>query len=390
MNRREFSIRLAGGFAAAPFLPASRLVAAETPDVMWAYIGTYTRQKSKGIYALQFNMKTGEVVSRRLAAETESPSFLAIHQNNRFLYAVNEVGSFKGASGGGVSAFSIDRQMGRLTALNDQWSGGGGPCHLVVDKTGKHVLVANYGGGSVSVLPIRSDGSLGKATAFVQHEGSSVNPRRQQGPHAHSINLDPDNRFAAVADLGMDKVMIYKFDAVAGSLTPAKPAFVKARPGGGPRHFAFHPNGRFAYTNLGLFSSVTAFARGRGDGSLKEIQTISTLPEDHKGGNSTAEVQVHPSGRFLYCSNRGHNSIAVFSIDENSGSLNTIQRVSSGGEVPRNFGIDPTGRFLLAANQKTDNVAVFRIDGKTGRLQATGQSIETPTPVCVKFLGAGE
>lgn len=386
MNRREFSVRLACGAAAVPFVSASRLRAADSFEFMRVYVGAYTQGKSKGIYALRLNMKTGELLSEGLAAETVSPSFLAIHSDGRFLYAANEVGNFKGSQNGGVSAFSIDRRTGGLTALNDQLSGGGGPCHLVVDKTGKHLLVANYGGGSVSVLPIQEDGRLGKSTAFVQHEGSSVNPKRQQGPHAHSINLDPENRFAVVADLGMDKVMIYKFDEDKGTLAPAERPFVKARSGGGPRHFAFHPDGLFAYTNLELFSSVTAFSRNKGDGSMEEIQTISTLPAGYEGGNSTAEVQVHPSGRFLYCSNRGHNSIAVFSIDEKSGELALIENISSSGEVPRNFGIDPTGRFLLAACQKTDNIAVFRVDEKTGRLRATGRSVEVPTPVCVKFL----
>ena len=385
MNRRTFTKYLAGGAAVAPLVSTGRLCAANSSSAMWVYVGTYTRQKSKGIYAFRLDMESGELTSKGLVAETVSPSFLAIDSDSRFLYAANEVGNFKGSRSGGVTAYSINRRTGGLTALNSELSGGPGPCHLVVDKTGRHVLVANYGGGSASVLRVQSDGSLGRSTAFVQHEGSSVNPKRQQGPHAHSINLDPENRIAAVADLGMDKAMIYKFDAGEGSLTAAEPAFARVKPGGGPRHFAFHPNGRFAYSNLELFSSVTAFSRGKRGQSLKEIQTVSTLPKDHKGGNSTAEVQVHPGGRFLYCSNRGHNSIAVFSIDGNSGRLTAVERVPSGGGVPRNFGIDPSGRFLVAANQKTDNLAVFRIDEKTGRLRATGQSVEAPTPVCVKF-----
>ena len=384
MNRRTFSKQLAGGAAAV--LASNSILTAAPAGKMWVYVGTYTRGDSKGIYAFQLDMETGELTGKGLAAETVSPSFLAIHPNGGFLYAANEVGSFKDGNSGGVSAFAINRQTGKLTLLNDRLSGGGGPCHLVVDKTGGNVLVANYGGGSVSVLPVGGDGKLGEATAFVQHEGSSVNPRRQKEPHAHSINVSNDNRHAVVADLGMDKVMIYRLDADKGTLKPGRRPFIRTKAGGGPRHFAFHPNGRFAYTNLELFSSVTAFKYDAKNGAMDQIQDVSTLPADHEGGNSTAEVQIHPGGKFLYCSNRGHNSIAVFSIGLRSGTLKRLENVSTGGEVPRNFGIDPTGRFLLAANQKTNNVVVFRINPKTGRLKRAGHSAQAPTPVCVKFL----
>jgi len=385
MNRRIFTQQLSlGAFVAGGAL--KDLSAAEAPDSMWVYVGTYTRGASKGIYAFRLNLKTGELTPKGLAAETVSPSFLAIHSNGKFLYAANEVGDFKGSKSGGVSAFSIDRKSGRLTLLNDQLSGGGGPCHLVVDKTGRNVLVANYGGGSVSVLPIGRDGRLGEATAFVQHEGSSVNPRRQKGPHAHSINVSNDNRYAVVADLGMDKVMIYRFDAKKGTLKAAGEPFAKTKPGGGPRHFAFHPNGKLAFTNLEMTSEVTPFAYAAGNGGLVAGEIVSTLPDGPVPGNSTAEVQVHPNGKLVYCSNRGHNSIAVFRINQKTGALKRIQNESTGGEIPRNFGIDPTGRFLLAANQKTGNVVVFRIDQKTGKLKPTGHSAEAPTPVCVKFL----
>jgi len=350
------------------------------------YIGTYTGKKSKGIYAYRFQAATGKLTSLDLVADTPNPSFLAVHPNRRFLYAVSEIASYEGQKTGAVSAFSIDPETGKLTFLNKISSRGSGPCYLVVDKTGKNVLVANYGGGSVAVLPVKEEGSLGEASAFVQHTGSSVNPKRQQGPHAHSINVSPDNRFAVVADLGLDQVLVYRFDPAKGSLAANDPPFAKVNPGAGPRHFAFHPSGRFAYVINELQSTVTAFAYNAPGGVLKELQTISTLPKDFAGNNSTAEVQAHPSGKFLYGSNRGHDSITVFAIDARKGTLTPLEQVSTQGKTPRNFGIDPTGSYLIAANQGSDNIVVFRIDPKTGRLSPTGQTLEVGSPVCVKFV----
>lgn len=352
------------------------------------YFGTYTGAKSKGIYVSKLDAATGQLTGPELAAETISPSFLAIHPSRRFVYAVNEVGEFNGKPGGAVSAFSLDSATGRLTLLNQQASGGGGPCHIIVDKAGKHALVANYGGGSVTVLPVNEDGRLGEATSFIQHTGSSVNPNRQKEPHAHSINLDIANRFAFAADLGLDKVLIYRFDSGKGGLTPNDPAFAKVAPGAGPRHFAFHPKGGFAYVINELHCTVTAFSYDPGRGELKELQTISTLPQGQsvQSNFSTAEVQVHPSGKFLYGSNRGHDSLAVFTIDEQSGRLTHVENQSTRGKTPRNFGIDPTGRCLLAANQSSDRVTVFRIDGQSGRLAADGGGVDVGTPVCVKFV----
>ncbi len=388
MNRRTFVRNLTATTVTttAALVSSNRLLAADAPGAMWVYIGCYTGPKSKGIHAFRLDMKTGELVAKGLVAETVSPSFLALHPNGRLLYAANEVGNFAGTKGGGVSAFSVDPATGGLKFLNSQPTGGGGTCHLVVDKTGRNVLAANYGGGSVVVFPVDGQGRLKERATFIQHEGSSVDPRRQKGPHAHSINVSPDNHVAVVADLGLDKVMIYRFDSRKGKLTTNARAFATTKPGGGPRHFAFHPNGRFAYTNLEMASSVTAFAYDAKEGALEEVQTVSTLPAGFDGNNSTAETQVHPSGEFLYCSNRGHNSIAVFAINAKSGRLTHVGNTSTGGEIPRNFGIDPTGKFLIAANQKTDNLVVFRIDPKTGELKPTGHSAETPTPVCVKFL----
>ncbi|MBM3840376.1 MAG: lactonase family protein [Verrucomicrobia bacterium] len=353
---------------------------------MRVYFGTYTDAKSKGIYVSRLDLKTGQLAPVELAVETKSPSFLAVHPSRRFLYAVGEVADFGGKRAGSVSAFSIDRQTGKLTVLNQQSSGGDGPCHLVVDKAGKNVLVANYGGGSIAALPVGGDGKLAEASAFIQHTGSSVNPSRQKEPHAHSINLDAANRFAAAADLGLDKVLIYKFDPAKGTLVPNDPPSASVKPGSGPRHFAFHPAGRYAYVINEILCNVTAFAYDAGRGTLTEIQTISTLPGEVQRGYSTAEVQVHPSGKFLYGSNRGHDTIAVFSIDENTGKLTAVENESTQGKTPRNFGIDPTGQYLLAANQNSDTVVVFRIDPKTGALNPTGQTLPVPAPVCVKFL----
>jgi 6-phosphogluconolactonase len=352
------------------------------------YIGTYTRGNSKGIYAYRMDSATGKLTSLDLAAESTSPSFLAIHPNQRFLYAANEIENFEGQKGGAVSAYSIDPASGKLTLLNRVSSRGGGPCHLVVDKTGKDVLVANYGGGSVAVLPLAEDGRLREASAFIQHSGSSVNPARQKGPHAHSINVSPDNRFAVAADLGLDELLVYRFDPAKGALTANDPPFTKVNPGAGPRHFAFHPGGRFAYVINEMQSTVTALAYDAAHGILKDSQTISTLPKDFQGENSTAEVQVEPKGLFLYGSNRGHDSIAIFAINAKDGKLSPVGQVSTQGKTPRNFGIDPTGSYLLAANQDSHSIVVFRIDPKSGRLTPTGQVLDVGSPVCVKFVAA--
>lgn len=352
------------------------------------YFGTYTGEKSQGIYVSRLNLESGALTPPSLAGATSSPSFLAVHPNRNFLYAVNEVGKFDGKESGSVSAFAIDRKTGTLTALNQQASVGSGPAHLVVDTAGRNVLVANYGGGSVAVLPIESDGRLKPASAFIQHSGSSVNPQRQNRPHAHSINVDPGNRFAYAADLGLDKVLIYRFDAGKGSLAANDPPFAAVKPGAGPRHFAFHPKGRFAYVINEMSLTVTAFSSDPARGTLTEVQTVSTLPpgETVQTGYSTAEVQVHPSGKFLYGSNRGHNSIVVFAIDEKSGRLTYLENRPTEGNTPRGFGIDPTGAYLLAANQRSDSVVVFRIDQKTGRLTPAGHSVAVGAPVCVKFV----
>lgn len=351
----------------------------------WVYFGTYTRGDSKGIYLGKFDPQSGKLEDIELAGETANPSFLALHPTKPLLYAVGELGSFAGKKVGAVSAFSIDPATGRLSLLNQQSSGGAGPCYVAVDRSGGNVLVANYSGGSVACLPIQADGKLAEAASFHQHEGSSVDPRRQQGPHAHSINLDPTNRFAIAADLGLDKLLIYRFDAERGTLEPNDPPFAAIAPGAGPRHFDFHPNGRYAYVVNEMGSTVTALRYDAERGALETMQPVPTLPRGFDGPNTTAHILVHPSGKFVYASNRGHDSIAVFAVEESTGKLRPAGHASTHGKVPRNFGIDPTGRYLLAANQDTDNVVVFRIDPATGQLEATGQEVRVPVPVCVKF-----
>ncbi len=351
------------------------------------YIGTYTGQQSesKGIYAFRMDVATGNLTPLGLAGETISPAFLAVHPNRRFLYAVNEVGEIDGKKGGAVNAFALDSNTGKLTLLNQEPSKGINPCHLTADKVGKTVLVANYG-GTAATFPIQPDGRLSEASSVVEHKGSSTNPTRQEGPHPHGIYLDPANKFAVVPDLGQDKILVYRFDAARGTLVANDPPSASLRPGAGPRHFAFHPQARYAYVINELKSTITAFSYDSSKGILTEIQTLSTLPADFKGENTTAEIAVHPSGKFLYGSNRGHDSIAVFHIDSKKGTLTSVQYQSTLGKTPRNFGIDPTGKFLLAANQDSNTLVVFKIDPKTGHLSSTGAPINVPKPACVVFV----
>jgi 6-phosphogluconolactonase len=350
------------------------------------YVGTYTEKASKGIYACRFDPQADHLTAPGLAAGTSNPSFLAIDPTHRFLYAVNEVEQFEGRSSGGVSAFAIAPGTGRLTFLNEVPSGGSGPCHVTVDKTGKYVVVANYGGGSLAVFPISSDGRLGKATAFVQHKGASVNPQRQEGPHVHSVYMSPDNRYAISADLGLDEVFIYRFDAAKGTLTPNIPPSASVSSGAGPRHFAFHPNGKFGYVIDEMQSTITEFSYVAANGSLDLLQPVSTLPPDFKGDSTGAEIEVHPSGKFLYASNRGLDSIAVFSVNSRKGTLSLLAQVPTLGKTPRSFSIDPTGSYLFVANQDSDNIVQFRINLNTGLLTPTGQVLQVPSPVCVTFM----
>ena len=362
-------------------------VQAADPASLRLYIGTYTGPKSKGVYTSTLDLATGKLSTAELAVELKNPSFLAVHpQDPTLLYAVSEVDDAQGKPSGGVAALKRDPATNRLTVLNAELSGGAGPCHLNVDATGRHVLVANYGGGSVAALPIVAGGKLGPATSVIAHQGNSVNPQRQKEPHAHSINLDPANRFAFAADLGLDQVLVYAFDPQAGTLARHEPPFAKVTPGAGPRHFAFRPDGKFAYVINELGNTITVFEYAADKGVLKVVQDISTLPAGHTDPSYTAEVVVHPSGKFVYGSNRGHDSIAMFTVDPATGLLTAQGQEPTRGKAPRNFVVDPTGRWLLAENQGSDTIYVFAIDQATGRLKETGSPLSVPTPVCVRFV----
>ena len=384
-SRRQF-LSLAGLTAAGLSLRSPLRTSSLSKRELFVYVGTYTTGRSEGIYVCRLDLSSGELRRIDVARGVVNPSFLAVDPKGRFLYAVNEVNEFKGKASGAVSAFSIHERTGALKFINQQPSAGGGPCHLTIDGTGKFVLVANYDGGSVAVLPIR-DGALGPPVDVVQHRGSSINPDRQTQPHAHCVLPDQNNRRVFVSDLGLDKIMIYAFDSRTGKLTPNQQPWAQTKPGAGPRHFAFHSNGRWAYNINELDSTMSVFTYDGARGTLKELQTVVTLPAGFSGKNSCAEVQVAPSGRFLYGSNRGHDSIVAFSIDQTTGKLSLVEHTSTQGKTPRNFAIDPGGRFFLVANQSSDNVVSFAIDPASGRLSPTGHVVEIPTPVCVSFFG---
>jgi 6-phosphogluconolactonase len=367
-------------------VPSAR--AAKARDYL-VYIGTYTKKTaSKGIYVYRFNSVTGKLTSLGVAGETTDPSFVAVDPTGRFLYSVNEMDEFNNQKGGAVSAFAINRATGKLKFLNEVSSHGTAPCYVAVDKTGRYVMIANYGSGSVVVFRVRKDGGLGTMADFVQHKGSSVNPARQKGPHAHMVNTSTDNRFALSCDLGLDKVLISRFDAKTGKLTPDDPSYARVNPGSGPRHFVFSPNSRFVYVISEIGSTVTVFSYNGSNGAMRKLQTISTIPKDFKKESDCAEIAVLPSGKFLYGSNRGHDSIAVFAINQSNGTLTPVEYVPAQGKEPRSFAIDPTGSYLFAANQDTNNLVIFRINPETGRLTPTGQTLDIPAPVCVLFVPA--
>ena len=366
--------------------PAALTQGAATETRMLVYIGTYTGAKSKGIYVSRLDTASGRLSPPELAAETKSPSFLAVHPNGSVLYSVGEMSEIGVNHAGTVNAFGIDQKTGRLTLISQQTSGGAGPCHLALDRTGKCVLVANYGSGSIAALPIQADGKLSAPSAVIQHAGSSANPQRQAGPHAHFIAADPANQFALACDLGLDKVLVYRLDPAKGSLVTNDPPFVSLKPGSGPRHLAFDPAGRFVYVINEIASTITAFAYDARRGALQELQTISTLSGKFHGDNSCAEVQIHPSGKFVYGSNRGHDSIAVFAVEPETGKLTCLEHQSTRGKTPRHFDIDPSGKWLLAENQAPGSIVIFRIDSKTGRLHPTGQIVDVGAPVCVQFV----
>ena len=348
------------------------------------YIGTYSKGDEDGIHVYRLDMATGALAHQSSIGGIDNPSFLDIAPNRRFLYAIGETSEVGDRPGGAVAAFAIDQQSGALTHINTESTVGAGPCHISIDREGQYALVANYGGGSVAILPIREDGSLGAATDFVQHEGSSVNPSRQEGPHAHSIMVSPNNKHALAPDLGIDKVLVYAIDHDKGTLSAQTPAAIA--PGSGPRHLAFHPDGQRAYVINELSNTITAFDYDADAGTLTTIQTISTLPAGYTEVSHTADVHVHPNGRFLYGSNRGHDSIAVYAIDPDSGQLALVEIAPTGGANPRNFGLDPTGTYLVVGNHSTNDIFTFRVDPDTGKLTPTGHKVEVDTPVCHKFI----
>lgn len=379
---------------------AIRSGAAETaprsPDQCLVYVGTYTNweelgpnrrnppgEASKGIYAFRFDRGSGELTSLGLAAETRNPTYVTFSPSGRNLYAVNELYQFQGQPAGAVSAFAIDATSGQLTLLNQVTARGTGTCHAVVDATGRNLLAANFGSGSVVVFPLDPDGALQPASAFEQDNGTGPHPR-QAGPHAHAFNLTPDNRFALASEFGSDRLLIYRFDAAGGKLTPASPPELKLAPGSAPRHLAFHRDGKTAYSVNEIDNTITVIAYDAAAGTFRILETVPTLPADFTGRNTAAEVVVHPTGRFLYASNRGHHTLAVFAIAAD-GRLRSLAHVPSGGRTARGFSIDPSGRWLIAANQDTHNIAVFRIDLTTGVPAATGESHEVRSPVGVKF-----
>lgn len=354
------------------------------------YIGTYTDDKrSKGIYLMRLSRRTGAMTIVGVAAETTNPSFVALSPDGSTLFAVNEVGDVDGHPAGAVAAFARDATSQGLRALGGASTSGAAPCYVSTDRTGRFLFAANYGSGSVVMFPIHPDGTIGAQAALVQHHGHGPDAERQEGPHAHCVIPDPSNRFVLVADLGIDRIMVYRFDAQSGTLNTSTAAQGMLAPGSGPRHLAFHPGGRVLYVTNELSSTVTAFRYDPDTGSLSELQTVPAVSGATTVRNAPADIHLHPSGRFLYMSNRGHNSIAVFAIDPTTAKLAPVQLASTEGDWPRNFAIDPSGDFLLVANQRSDSIHSFRIDATTGRLTSTGHGVTLPSPVCVRFTEQG-
>jgi 6-phosphogluconolactonase len=352
------------------------------------YVGTYTGPESKGIYLFRLRPEGPApfLEPLGLAVEFPQPSFLTLDPGRRLLFAVNESGSWNGRPTGSVASFAIDPASGRLRKVSEVSSGGTAPCHLVLDRTGRNLLVANYSAGNVALIRVGTDGRLSEPSSIRQHAGSSINRQRQEAPHAHAVNLDPAERFLFVCDLGIDRVMIYRFDAERGTITPHEPASAPLKPGAGPRHMVFRPDGRFAYVVNELDSTVTVFAYDAARGRLTEIQSISTLPSGFTGRSTTAEIQIHPNGRFLFASNRGHDSLASFRIDQEKGTLTSAGHHPTGGRTPRHFGFDPSGTLVAMGNQDSGTIVLARLDPNTGALTSSTRVASAPSPVCHVFL----
>jgi len=378
LSRREFLIASAAGLVA--------LESESESDDQLLYVGTYTTSdRREGVYLVRMNRRSGKLRQVGAVDVGENPSFLSIHPNGRVLYAVNEVEKYNGKASGVVSAFAIARDTGALTRQNEQPSEGAAPCFVSVDRSGRVVLVANYNGGSIALLPIKADGSLAPAASVVHHTGTGPNTERQGAPHAHSIIVDHSNRFVLSADLGADRVFVYRLDLDGKSLRHVEGGDAIMRAGAGPRHLAFHTTLPLVFVTNELDSTVATLRFDAESGKLSPLDARSTLPAGWTGTNYPADIHVAPSGRTLYVSNRGHNSIAVFSVAEKTGAIALEQVVSTGGAWPRNFSLDPPGRWLLVANQKSDSVVVFARDQESGRLTPTRQRIALPSPVCLRF-----
>lgn len=387
-SRRIFVKTAVLGLAGIPTLlqACAAAKANKMPGAYFVYVGTYAKPDQDSIFGYRLNPATGELTRALAVKGGENPSFLTLDAKRKNLYTVNESSEFNGAKSGAVSAFAVNARTGNLTLLNQQSSEGSSPCYISLDKTEKVALVANYGGGNVVALPIQANGQVSKAVGHEQHQGSSVNKSRQQNPHAHCIVSDPASNFVFAVDLGLDQVLGYRLDAKTAQLTrAAQPAF-QTKPGAGPRHLTFHPNGRYAFLICELNSTMIALAYNASHGTFTEIQTISTLPADFTGESFCADVHVSADGKFLYGSNRGHNSIVVYQIGPASGHLTLVQHVSTQGDWPRNFAIDPSGSILLVANQKSDDIYTYRINHTTGQLTPTGFSTRVPSPACLQVV----
>jgi 6-phosphogluconolactonase len=355
-------------------------VTAQTANDHYLFVGTYTSGKSEGISVYKFNSLTGDAVLLS-SIKTSNPSFLTVSPDQKFVYAVNE------DKPGSVTSFSFDKASGKLKEINKQSSAGDHPCYITIDKTGKWIIVGNYSSGNVSVFAVKKDGSLDSAKQIIQHTGYSVNTERQTEPHVHSTVFPKDNKYLMVADLGIDKIMIYPFDTKTGRLDEANAGSVPAEPGSGPRHFDFHPSGKFGYLMEELTGTISVYNYYKKTGALEQVQTISAIPVDFMGAIGSADIHVSPDGKFLYCSNRGEsNNIGIFSIDKKTGRLRLIGHQSVLGKTPRNFNFDPSGNFLLAANQNSDEIVIFKRDKDTGLLSDTGKRIAAGNPVCIKWI----
>ena len=377
----RFSALLLLVAAAISATTVNRVYAAD--EKIWVFVGTYTGKLSKGIYRYEMDLATGKLSNGEVAAEVGNPSFLTIHPSKKFLYCVNE-----GGKTGGVTGYTLDAKTGKLAKINEQAAGGNGPCHLSVDPKGKTVLIANYGGGSANAYPLDANGKIGDVSAHMQHTGKG-GAKGMTPPHAHSVNVSKDGRFAMVADAGLDKVFVYKLDSDTSKLTPNDPPFFATAKGAGPRHFSFHPSAPLAFVINETNSSLTSMSYDAEKGVLTEIQTLPTLPSDYKGNNSTAETVVHPSGKFVYGSNRGHDSIVGFKVNA-KGQMTLIGHATEGVKEPRNFNIDPTGQYMVVGSQRTNTIVIFKIDQETGALKPTGHTVEVGTPVCIKFVTMGK